>query len=106
MSTAIQKEIQTNIMYIKCLIDIVLYLGRQGIAFRGHREDETSVNKGNFKQMYEFLSKHNPEFCNDARNLFNALEALYVHFSHSIRNVKLTDLQLKLNSKKTTLLVK
>jgi hypothetical protein len=46
MSTAIQKEIQTNIMYIKCLIDIVLYLGRQGIAFRGHREDETSVNKG------------------------------------------------------------
>ncbi|XP_029348294.1 zinc finger MYM-type protein 1-like [Acyrthosiphon pisum] len=39
----------------------------------------------------------------DARNLFNALEALYVHFSHPTRNVKLTDLQLKLNMKKTTL---
>lgn len=39
MSTALQKEIQTNRMYIKCLIDIVLYLDRQGIAFRGHRED-------------------------------------------------------------------
>jgi len=46
MSTALQKEIQTNIMYIKCLIDIVLYLARQRIAFRGHREDETTVNKG------------------------------------------------------------
>jgi len=33
----------------------------------------------------------------DARNLFNTLEALYVHFSHPTRNVKLTDLQLKLN---------
>jgi len=48
MSTALQKEIQINIMYIKCLIDIVLYLGRQGIAFRGHHEDETSVNKGTY----------------------------------------------------------
>jgi len=48
MSTALQKEIQTNRMYINCLIDIVLYLGRQGIAFRGHREDETSVNKGTY----------------------------------------------------------
>lgn len=46
MSTALQKEVQTNIMYIKCLIDIVLYLCRQGIVFRGHHEDETSVNKG------------------------------------------------------------
>lgn len=48
MSTALQKEIQINRTYIKCLIDIVLYLGRQGIAFRGHREDETSVNKGTY----------------------------------------------------------
>lgn len=31
------------------------------------------------------------------------MEALYVHFSHPTRNVKLTDLQLKLNMKKTTL---
>jgi hypothetical protein len=30
-------------MYIKCLIDTVLYLGRQGIVFRGHRKYETSV---------------------------------------------------------------
>jgi len=42
-------------------------------------------------------------FFKDARNLFNALEALYIHFSHPTRNVKLTDLQLKLNMKKTTL---
>lgn len=32
--------------YIKCLSDIVLYHGRQGIALRAHREDENSLNKG------------------------------------------------------------
>ncbi|KAF0753357.1 zinc finger MYM-type protein 1-like [Aphis craccivora] len=60
MSTALQKEIQTNRMYIKCLIDIVLYLDRQGIAFRGHH---------NFKEMCAFLSKRNPEFCNCAASV-------------------------------------
>ncbi|XP_060847136.1 zinc finger MYM-type protein 1-like [Rhopalosiphum padi] len=80
MSTALQKEIQTNRMYIKCLIDIVLYLGRQGIAFRGHHEDETSVNKGNFKEMCEFLLKHYPDFCNVYKN------TLLNHTSWSIQN--------------------
>lgn len=31
------------------------------------------------------------------------MEALYVHFSHPTKNLKLTDLQFKLNMKKITL---
>lgn len=31
---------------MSCIIDIVLHLARQGIAFRGHREDDMSCNKG------------------------------------------------------------
>jgi len=48
MSTANQKQIQENREYIKCLIDITLYFGRQGISLRGHREDEKSFNKGKY----------------------------------------------------------
>lgn len=32
---------------MKCIIDIVLLLSRQGCAFWGHRENDTSDNKGN-----------------------------------------------------------
>ncbi|XP_050065782.1 zinc finger MYM-type protein 1-like [Aphis gossypii] len=37
----------------------------------------------------------------DARNLFNGLEALYVHFSQPTKNKKMTDIQEKLGVKKT-----
>jgi len=44
MSTAHQKYIQENReYYIKCLIDICLYFGRQGISFCGHRENDESL---------------------------------------------------------------
>lgn len=46
MSTANQNHIHENREYVKCLIDIVLFFGRQGISFRGHSENEESLNKG------------------------------------------------------------
>lgn len=46
ISTTYKKHIQENREYVKCLIDISLYFGRQGISFRGHRENEESFNKG------------------------------------------------------------
>lgn len=69
---------------MKCIIDIVLLLSRQGCAFRGHRENDTSDNKGNklinnlfvhvkvnliyvlgnFKELCELMSKYYPEFKN------------------------------------------
>lgn len=48
MSTANQEQIKKNREYIKCLFDIVVFLGRQGLAYRGHREDESSLNKGTY----------------------------------------------------------
>ncbi|VVC41441.1 Domain of unknown function DUF4371 [Cinara cedri] len=49
------------VAYIKNLIDIVLYLGRQGLAFRAHNEEKTSINQGNFKEACVLLSKCNEE---------------------------------------------
>lgn len=46
MASANRQQIMKNRAYIKHLIDIVLYLGRQGLEFRGHDEEKTSVNQG------------------------------------------------------------
>jgi len=51
MSTASQKQIHENREYIKCLIDITLYSGRQGISLRGHKENKESINKVNNKLL-------------------------------------------------------
>ncbi|XP_063794591.1 zinc finger MYM-type protein 1-like [Pseudophryne corroboree] len=42
------------------LLDITLFLAKQNLAFRGHKEDETSLNKGNFLEMVEVFSKYDP----------------------------------------------
>jgi len=42
-----KKEIIENRNYLKQIIDIVLYLTRQGISFRGHDETKESLNQGN-----------------------------------------------------------
>lgn len=49
LSTANKEHIDKNRQYIKCLIDIVIFLGRQGLPFRGHRENEDALNKGKDK---------------------------------------------------------
>lgn len=45
---------------VKQLIDITLYLGRHGLAFRGHREGWYEQNKGNFKDLIILISKYSP----------------------------------------------
>ena len=42
------------------LLDITLFLAKQNLAFRGHNENESSTNKGNFLEMVEMLSKYDP----------------------------------------------
>lgn len=46
IAIANKDHIEKNRQYVKFLIDIVTYLGRQGLPFRGHREDDNSLNKG------------------------------------------------------------
>lgn len=48
LSAAHQEEIKQNRNYMCHIIDIVLYLSKQGMAFRGHYEETTSLNQGNF----------------------------------------------------------
>lgn len=51
-----------NRAYIKTLAEVCLLLARQGLAFRGHDESETSLNRGNFKEICKLLAKCNVDF--------------------------------------------
>jgi len=53
ISIAHQQFVESNINYLKKIINIALFLARQGIAFRGHKEDTNSPKQGNFIEMYK-----------------------------------------------------
>jgi len=38
--------VECNKDYLKKIIEVTLFLARQGISFRAHREGELSLNKG------------------------------------------------------------
>ncbi|KAF0763464.1 zinc finger MYM-type protein 1-like [Aphis craccivora] len=60
LSNAHREVINQN--YIKGLIDILLFLARQGLAFKGNDDRDTSLNQGNFKEMCKLLSDYNSNF--------------------------------------------
>ncbi|XP_008189315.1 zinc finger MYM-type protein 1-like [Acyrthosiphon pisum] len=62
VSNAHKEFVLKNRSYLKTLIGILLYLGRQGIAFRGNIENEDSLNRGNYLEACKLICEHNPEF--------------------------------------------
>lgn len=46
-------------MYLSNLLDSLLFCGRQGIDIRGYREDESSLNKGNYLELLNLRAKDN-----------------------------------------------
>lgn len=54
-----KREVVENRSIMKRVVDTVVYLGKQGLAFRGHREsltDGPEANKGNFLESLNYLS--------------------------------------------------
>ena len=43
-------------------MDAILFLCKQELALRGHREGKDSENKGNFLELLDLLSKRDPDF--------------------------------------------
>ncbi|XP_050066274.1 zinc finger MYM-type protein 1-like [Aphis gossypii] len=51
------KQVDINRKILARLIDVVCFLGKQELAFRGHRENEGSLNKGNYCEILDLLAK-------------------------------------------------
>lgn len=53
-------QVSTNRQVVSQLIDIVCYMARHQLAFRGHREAWSENIKGNFKDLVERIASHSP----------------------------------------------
>jgi hypothetical protein len=53
-----QEQVQHNRHYLKTIIEVLLYCAFQEIALRGHRESESSRNRGNFMELLHIISNH------------------------------------------------
>lgn len=54
-----EKEIKKFRDILHRVLDVILFLVRQNLSFRGHREDASSLNKVNFLELVELLSHYN-----------------------------------------------
>ena len=75
-------QVERNWHYLKTVCEILLLCTYQEIALRGHREDDTSINKGNFLEILNLVAKHDEI----VGNLLNSLPNDTVYMSSKIQN--------------------
>lgn len=81
------ENVQLNRLFMEHLIDIVLFLGRQELAFRGHNESSSSLNKGNFKELFDM----NIIRCSlEIQNHYKAIKNIFSGLSNTIHNDLIT----------------
>ena len=54
------ERIKKNRHYMMSIIEVLLLYSKQEIAFCGHDESDTSLNKGNFKEILSLVASHDP----------------------------------------------
>ncbi|XP_022175063.1 zinc finger MYM-type protein 1-like [Myzus persicae] len=55
-----REEVAINRDVVNTLVEITKFLGKHSLSFRGHRENWSEANKGNFKDLAELISKWSP----------------------------------------------
>jgi hypothetical protein len=68
-----------NCEHVKFLLKTTLFLGKQGLAFRGKNEEQNSSNKGNLKELIEM-------FCNESMKIRLLSKTTYDHYTSVIQN--------------------
>ena len=69
-----KREVLANRSIMKRLVDTVVHLGKQGLAFRGHREsliDDPVANNGNFLESLNYLSAYDVTTANHLEKVRN-----------------------------------
>ncbi len=73
-------EITERCEYLHRVVAVTPFLGKQGIAFRGHDEQSQSQNQGNFLECMKLLTEFDP-FLQRYNAPFHA-----TYLSHSLQN--------------------
>ncbi|KAJ8895239.1 hypothetical protein PR048_000564 [Dryococelus australis] len=74
LNSEIISEIEENRRHVKTLLKVVSFFWQQGLAFRGHKESETSENISNFLEMVETV-------CEEYPKLKERISLRYGHYS-------------------------
>ena len=86
LNTASAAEITERRQYLKHIVGVTTFLGKQGIPFRGRDEQDTSHNPGNFLECMKLLKEFGP-FLQKYKPPSNA-----VYLSHSTQNEMITSI--------------
>nr|XP_054606904.1 zinc finger MYM-type protein 1-like [Nothobranchius furzeri] len=60
LNTASAEQISERRQYLQRIVSVITFLGKQNVPFRGHDEQETSNNQGNFLECMKLLKKFDP----------------------------------------------
>lgn len=77
------ENVRLNRLFLRTVIDAVLYLGKQELAFRGHDESSDSLNRGNFKELLALLISRGPE---EIKVHYEKIKSVFSGDSKTIQN--------------------
>lgn len=72
-----QMQIEDNRLRLKPIIETIIFLGRQNISFRGHRDDgplnvhqtDSPMNEGNFRELLKYrINSGDTQFANHLKD--------------------------------------
>jgi len=95
-----RRQVEKNREVLKRIIDVTLFLAKQGLPFRGHREHScssdggTSRNTGNFRELLSLLAKYDSTL--DSHLKFEKRNELYS--SHDVQNDLIQSLATELSA--------
>lgn len=57
----IKKEMKTWVKILEQILDAIMFLAKQNLSFRGHRENIDNINNsGNFQELIKLIGKYDP----------------------------------------------
>ncbi|KAM6216988.1 zinc finger MYM-type protein 1 [Rhynchocyon petersi] len=91
---------EENKSYLKFIIENILFLGKQGLPFRGNDHSVSSINKGNFLELLEIRAKDKGErifrIMNSQVDFYNSSQ-IQTEIIEIIKTVMLQDIVNEIN---------
>ena len=72
------------------VLDVIIFLSKQGLPFRGHREGFDSRNQGNFLETIKLIAKYNPMISQHLSNIQLSQKWMTTYLSPMIQNEIIT----------------
>jgi hypothetical protein len=80
-------EISKWAQLLERIVDVVVFLAKQNLAFRGHREDiDGDVNPGNFLELIKLIGKYDPVMREHLTEIRTAASTTVTYLSPEIQN--------------------